>query len=173
MNYVTRLHSAAAWFERHKYALALGVAIAVLLGGAPESALAFPLLAGATDANYVASPALGMGQLTVANTNRDGTTGTYVDILTGAADGTRVFRIVMAATVTTTAGMIRFFIYDGTNARLYKEVPVAAVTPSGTVAAWTTEIETPDLILPSTSHVLRASINNAEATNVFAHGGAF
>jgi hypothetical protein len=126
----------------------------------------------AADASYAATPRLGIGQVSAANTNRDGT-GTLVDILTGVAAGTRVDRVVVDATVTTTAGMVRLYIHDGTNTRLYAEIPIAAVTVSASVAGFRASIETPDLNLPSTSHVLKASTHNAEAMNVFAHGGDY
>lgn len=127
----------------------------------------------AANANYAATPRLGIGQVSAANTNRDGT-GTLVSILTGAAaPGTRVDRVVVTATVTTTAGMVRLFIDDGTNVRLYREIPITAVTVSASVAAFSATIETPDLHLPSASHILKASTHNAEAINVFAHAGDY
>jgi hypothetical protein len=127
----------------------------------------------ADNASYAATPRIGYVQATAANTNRDGTTGTYYSVITGAAGGTRIDRVVMQAAVTTTAGMVRLFIDDGSSVKLYAEVPVAAITASGTVAAFRASIETPDLNLPSSSHVLKANINNAEAMNIFAHGGDY
>lgn len=123
-------------------------------------------------ANYAATPRLGIGQVSAANTNRDGT-GTLVDIITGVAAGTRIDRVVVEAIVTTTAGMVRLYIDDGTNIRLYAEIPVFAVTVSASVAAFRAVLETPNLNLPSTSHILKASTHNAEAINVFAHGGDY
>jgi uncharacterized membrane protein len=84
-------------------------------------------------ANFASTPAAGalLAQLSVANTNRDGT-GTLVDILTAAAAGTRVDALEIVAAGTTTAGVVRLFLYDGTNNRLFKEILVDAVTPSTT-----------------------------------------
>lgn len=102
-----------------------------------------------------------------ANTNRDGT-GTLSTILTAGASGTRVERIKWKATGTTTAGMIRLYAYDGSNARLIEEIPVTAITPSGTVEAWEAEIlfgcASPDypLLIPS-GWSLKAAPHNAEA----------
>jgi hypothetical protein len=123
----------------------------------------------ATAPAYASTPRLGYGQVTAANTNRDGT-GTIVDILTGVAAGTRIDRVVMQAQVTTTAGMIRLYVYDGTNTRLYREVQVQAITVGASTEGWSAEIVTPDLVLPSSSHKLQASTHNAEACNVWAHG---
>jgi hypothetical protein len=126
----------------------------------------------ADTANYAATPRLGIGQVSAANTARDGS-GTVVSIITGGAAGTRIDRIVVEATVTTTAGMVRIFIDDGTNVRLYAEIPIAAITVGASVAAFRAVLETPDLNLPSTSHILKASTHNAEAMNVFAHAADY
>jgi len=125
---------------------------------------------------FALTPRCGMAQILTANTNRDGT-GTLGTVLAAGGNGTRIDLITIKAIVTTTAGMIRLFIHDGTNYRLWKEVAVSAITPSGTVAAFA-GILTPDtdgdlpLILPA-NYSLRASTNNAETFNVIAQGGDF
>jgi len=108
--------------------------------------------------------------VSTANTNRDGT-GTLVDVMTGVVAGTKVFEVVVQATVTTTAGMIRLYIYDGTNTRLFDEITVIATTVSASVPGARTVRTYDNLILPSASHVLRASTHNAESHNVVAFGG--
>jgi hypothetical protein len=119
--------------------------------------------------------ALATARISTANTNRDGT-GTLGTVLTGGTNGSRVDRIVITATATTTAGMVRLFISDGTNIRLWKEIAVSAITPSGTVAAFTSTISSPDsnplLVLP-VNYVLKAGTNNAESFDVIAHGADF
>ena len=129
--------------------------------------------------NFAAIPKVGTGALSVANTNRDGT-GTIVTLFTAGSSGSRIDSIVIQATATTTAGMVRLFIHDGTNARLYDEVPVFAVTPAASVPAWSVALgnNAPlstgryPLMLPSGSS-LRASTHNAEAFNVHVIGGDF
>lgn len=121
-------------------------------------------------------PHLGMVRIATSNTNRDGT-GTLGDVITGALNGTRVDRIAITATSTTTAGMIRLVIYDGTSAsRLWREVAVSAITPSGTVQAFNTLISSADqnplLVLPA-GYVLRAGTQNAESFDCLALGGDF
>ena len=124
---------------------------------------------------FTLTPQIGRARISTANTNRDGT-GTLGDVITGGANGTRVGRIVITATSTTTAGMVRLYIYDGTNTRLWKEIPVSAITPSATVQAFTATIASPDsdplLVLP-VNYVLRASTHNAETFDVIAHAGDF
>lgn len=127
-----------------------------------------------TNPIFVLTPKIGIGQISTANTARDGT-GTIGTILSAGTYGTRVHRIVIRATVTTTAGMIRLFIHDGSNARLYREIPVTSITPSGTVEAFShiLDLQNEDAIILPTGHSLRASTHNAEAFNVFAEGGDY
>ena len=103
--------------------------------------------------------------VSTANTNRDGT-GTIVTVFTAGASGSRIDDIVVTATGTTTAGMVRLFLNDGTNTRLWAEIPVTAVTPSGTVQAFTSSMLNQALILPN-GWSLRAATNNAETFNIF------
>lgn len=131
----------------------------------------------ATGPNFAATPLSGVAQISVANTGRDGT-GTLGTVVTAGASGSRIEEIVIEATGTTTAGMVRLFVNDGTNSRLWREVAVTAATPSGTVLAFTasvrndTRVDLPLLVLP-TGWSLRASTHNAETFNVFAFGGSF
>lgn len=120
--------------------------------------------------SFTSAPRIGMGQVSAANTNRDGT-GTLVDILTGVAAGTKVLEVTVRATVTTTAGMVRLYLYDGSNTRLFDEIAVAAITPSASLAAFTYTRRYDNLVLPTGSWVLKASTHNAEAMNVIALGG--
>lgn len=130
-----------------------------------------------TSAQYASTPKCGVGQVSVANTNRDGT-GTIVTVFSAGASGSRIDAIDLKAVGTTTAGMIRLFIHDGADARLLTEVPVTAITPSGTLPSWEAQLNTNTmtqvlpLVLP-TGYSLRAATNNAETFNVIALGGDF
>lgn len=117
-----------------------------------------------TTAQYAATPRAALGQVSTANTNRDGT-GTLASIFTAGASGSRVDDIYIAATGTTTAGVVRLFLYDGTNNRLWQEILVTAVTPSTTVQVWNYSLFNQALILP-TGYILKASTNNAETFNI-------
>jgi hypothetical protein len=123
----------------------------------------------ATQPAFATTPRIGMGQVSTANTNRDGS-GTLVDIITGVAAGTRIAEVVVNATVTTTAGMVRLYLFDGTNNRLFDEVAIAAATPSASVKATRVSVTYANLVLPSASWKLKASTHNAEAINVIALG---
>ena len=128
-----------------------------------------------TTAQYASTPKNSGAQISTANTGRDGT-GTLGTIYTAGASGSRVDSIVIQATGTTTAGMIRFFssIDAGTTKRLIGEVPVLANTPSATTPAWQVTLTSQNasfmgngLVLQASS-ILYASTNNAEAFNVIA-----
>ena len=121
---------------------------------------------------FIATPQPWMNQLTAANANRDGT-GALVTLVTGATTpGTRLDKIRIMGVGTVTAGMIRFFLNDGTNKRLIKERAVSATTPSATVPGWEDEWTFQDgLYLPSASWSLMASTEKGEIFNIFAFGG--
>ena len=131
----------------------------------------------AIQAQYASTPKVGVGQISTANTNRDGT-GTIGTVFTAGTNGSRIDMIDVQATATTTSGMIRLFVHDGTSAYLVAELPVLAVTPSGTSPAYSQQLNTNTMtqflpiVLP-TGWSLRASTNNAEAFNVIAFGGDF
>ena len=131
----------------------------------------------ADKAQYAATPKVGVGQISTANTNRDGT-GTIATIFTAGANGSRIDAIYLKAVATTTAGMVRLFIHDGVSARLLTELPVTAITPSATLPSWEAQLnvntmtQVLPLILP-TGYSLRAATNNAETFNVIAFGGDF
>jgi hypothetical protein len=95
--------------------------------------------------------------------------------MTAGAGGTRLSKIQIIATATTTAGLVRLFLYDGSTYHLFAEVPVTAITPSGTVAAFAatlSEAYNPDQlprVMPS-GWSLRATTANSEAFKVIADG---
>ena len=134
----------------------------------------------ATTAQFTVQPNLEYSQLTTANTNRDGT-GTIVTVASGptasaaAGVGERISRVIVQATGTTTAGVIRFYLSldNGTTNRLICERLVAAITPSTSVAAFRMEVnELAGLVLPGgNTALLRASTNNTETFNVIVESG--
>lgn len=57
-------------------------------------------------------------------------------VLTGASNGTLIKTVSIKAQGTTTHGMVRLFIYDGTNTKLISEVEIPAVTRTVTDPAF-------------------------------------
>jgi hypothetical protein len=124
---------------------------------------------------FVLTPVQNVVQISTANTARDGT-GTIGDGPTAGSNGTRIDRITIEATGTTTAGVVRIFIHNGSAYRLWKEVLVTALTPSTTVAAFRSVQSAnpmlPLLMLP-TGYKVAYSTHNAETFNVFTEGGDY
>lgn len=126
----------------------------------------------AITAQFVATPKVGLATISTANTGLTGA-GTIGTVFSAGANGSRIERCVVKATGTTTAGMVRLFIHNGTAATLLTEIPVAAVTPSGTLSAFeTTLVFDGGLVIP-TGYSLRASTHNAESFQLTALGGDF
>lgn len=99
-----------------------------------------------------------------------GVTG-LTSLFVAGTNGSRVDRIRVKATATTTAGMVRIWIYSGSgNAQLLFEIPVSAITPSATVASFDTYLNVDMENLPS-GYTLYATTEKAEAFNVMAFGG--
>lgn len=131
---------------------------------------------------YTQDPISASVAISTANTNRDGTTGTYGTIYTARAQanggkGCRIDAIEIVATGTTTAGMVRLFV----NNMLIREFAISALTPSGSVKAYT--IPTSDGadvngllslgLVMQPGDILKASTHNAETFQVRVQGGEF
>jgi hypothetical protein len=84
------------------------------------------------------------------------------------SQGTRVNKITVKGTGTTTAGMVRIYFYDGTNTRLYREVAITAITASASVKAFIEEILWTDADAPilQEGQKFQASTHNAETFNL-------
>jgi hypothetical protein len=144
----------------------------------------------ATNAQYTKNARQASVAISTANTNRDGT-GTMTIVWTAPAfvdatnpGGSRIERIIIQATGTTTAGMVRLFVSNDATANsaantfLYEEVPVTAATPSSTVTAYNTTLQAvtyqtlfPIMIGPGST--LRVSTANAESFVITAMGGDY
>ena len=123
----------------------------------------------AADPAFAVTPRIASVNIATANTNRDGT-GTVATLITGAATGTRVAEIVVQARVTTTAGMVRVFLHDGSTFFFFDEVSVAAATVSASVKGTRVSTLYTNLVLPSASWSVRVSTHNAESIDVTALG---
>lgn len=124
----------------------------------------------ATAPVFATVPHVEMSQVTTANTNRDGT-GTVVTCFTSGASGSRVERIRIKAVGNSTAQMLRFYLYDGTNTRLIRETLTVALTASATVQTFEA-FEMLGIVVP-TGWQIRASTNAAEIYNIVVEGSDF
>lgn len=120
----------------------------------------------AAETQYTANT--GMAQVTTGNSNLDGSGSGVVSILTAASNGTLVPTITVKATGATTEGMIRIFLYDGTNTRLLNEIHVPANTPGATNPAfeyvWNCNLKL------KASWIIKATTQNTETFNIIAEG---
>lgn len=123
---------------------------------------------------FTLTPVVGCVAIATANTNRDGT-GTIGTVLTAGINGTRISRVSIKATVSTTAGVIRLFVYTGAVYFLWREITTTALTVSATVNSFEYNLELlaeRALVLPS-GYSLRASTEKAENYNIIAEGGDY
>lgn len=118
---------------------------------------------------FAVTPRISAANIATANTNRDGT-GTVATLITGASTGTRIAEIVCQTRVTTTAGMVRIFLYDGSTYRFFDEVAIAAATVSATVKGTRVSTLYSNLILPNASWSVVVATHNAESIDVMALG---
>lgn len=124
----------------------------------------------ASTPKFVGTPKSPSTTFSTANTNRDGTTGTYSTLHTAGADGSRVDSIMISALSTTTAGMIRVFL----DTALLAEIPVLAITPSSTQPVWQYALNFPNGLILQALAVLKISTHNAESfVATITNGGDF
>jgi hypothetical protein len=128
----------------------------------------------AASINFANVPRTTGVNISVANTNRDGT-GTLGTLITAGVNGTRIDRIRIQATANTTAGMVRLFLYDGSTFFPLQEQVVGAVTVAAGTAGFNAEIsfgDTRPLQLPA-GWDIQAGTHNAEAFTVTAYGADY
>jgi hypothetical protein len=119
---------------------------------------------------YWGTPKSVPAAVSAANTNRDGT-GTLVDLVTGAANGSPILGVAVRAAGTVTDGVIRLFYYNGTTNFLIEEILVTATTPSATVEVFSTTWEPSHPLTIASGHKLKASTHNAETFNLLVSYG--
>jgi hypothetical protein len=119
---------------------------------------------------FVGTPKTWQAALSAANTNRDGT-GTLVTLVSAGTSGSRIDSVRAVASGTTTAGVIRYFLNDGTNKYLFKERLVTAITPSATVPVFEDDVSFANGVVLPNGWSLMAATHNGEAFKVFAQGG--
>ena len=127
----------------------------------------------ATAPAFISTPRIGRCSLSTINTATDGT-GTITDLIVGAAAGTRVLSVNVQGTATTVAALVNLFLFDGTNYDLFDQITISATTGSTTVKGYRLVTPYTDLVLPSASWKLGATITVAPTTGtvrVAAFGG--
>lgn len=127
----------------------------------------------AANPSFISTPRIGRCSLSTANTATDGT-GTITDLITGVSAGTRVLSINVQGTATTVAALVNLFLWDGTQWDLFDQITISATTGSNTTKAYRLVTAYTDLVLPSATWKLGATITVAPTTGtvrVAAFGG--
>jgi hypothetical protein len=122
---------------------------------------------------FISTPRIGRLSLSTANTATDGT-GTINDLIVGVSAGTRILSVNVQGTATTVASLVNLFLYDGTQWDLFDQVTITATTGSNTSKSYRLVTAYTDLVLPSASYKLGATITVAPTTGtvrVAAFGG--
>lgn len=122
---------------------------------------------------FVGTPKSWHAALSAANTERIFSSGTLVTLVSGGASGSRIDTIRIIGSATVTAGVVRLWLDDGTNKRLFKEVLVTATTPSTSVETFLQDLTFSDGLVIPNGWTLKVSTHNAENFNVIARGGDF
>lgn len=125
--------------------------------------------------SFASTPRVAAGLLTTADTNYTAPSTAPVTIFTGAATvGSKIEEVVIQGVATTVAGVVNLFVYDGTTYHLVDQVLVTAVTSSTTAVAFRARRQYQNLLLPSSSHSLRATTTVAQTgIKVIAFGADF
>jgi hypothetical protein len=125
----------------------------------------------ATTPQFAATVRTGAVSIGTADTSRTAPTNVGT-LFSAGSNGSRVDEIDIVAAGTTTAGVVRIFVYNGSTYYLLREVLVSATTPSTTVAVFSNTLVFSNLVIPS-GYSIRVTTNNAETFHVTAFGGDF
>lgn len=125
----------------------------------------------ATAPNFAATPRYGGVSIGTADASRTAPTNVGT-VFTAGSSGSRIDEVTITAAGTSTANVVRLFVFNGTTYFLIQEVLVNAITASASQDSFSTTLTFNSLVLPS-GHSLRATTNNAETYHVHAFGGDF
>lgn len=118
------------------------------------------------------TPKIAQAQVTTGDTSRTSLT-SGVNLVTGAANGSKVKSVKITAVGTTTAGMIRFWVYDTSNNRLFDEVTVTAITPDADTPAFSWVWIPPTELVLLQNWILKAQTHNTETFNLVTSYGDY
>ncbi|NBU33473.1 hypothetical protein EBS40_02470 [bacterium] len=123
----------------------------------------------ATSPSFAATPRIGAVSIATADSSYTAPTNVGT-VITGASTGTRIAEIVIKCAATSSAAIVRIFLYDGSTYWLFDEVTIAAATGSSTVQQTRVSTSYNNLILPSASWSVRATTSVSQTTHVTALG---
>ena len=125
----------------------------------------------ATAPQFAATPRCSAVSIGTADTSRTAPTNVGT-VLTAGTSGSRIDEVTITAAGTSTANVVRLFIYTGSVYYLLQEVLTTAITAGASQDSFTTTLTFNSLVIPS-GYSLRATTNAAETYHVLAFGGDF
>jgi len=131
-------------------------------------------MAAGTTPIFVATPKHPAVRIATANTNRDGSTGTYGTLFTASSNGSFFNGFRWAAEGNTTAGAIRLYLQDagaGNVEMIYEAVVPATTFAAGTTPAISGEWYPEGGIVLAASTVAKVSTHIAETFSCWLEGG--
>jgi hypothetical protein len=123
----------------------------------------------ATSPQFAVTPRIGTVSIATADASYTAPSNVGT-LITGASTGTRIAEIVVKNAATSTAAIVRVFLYDGSTYWLFDEITVAAATGSSTVQQTRVSNTYNNLILPSSSWSVRVTTSVSQTTHVTAFG---
>ncbi|MFH2140795.1 MAG: hypothetical protein ABIJ97_00125 [Bacteroidota bacterium] len=147
----------------------------VMLKASTEKAESFNVIVEAQDWEYYSTSVRsestqytavnGCVVISTANSNLDGSGS--ISTVYSSTNG-NILSVTLKAIQNTTPGILRLFLFDGTNNKLFREIEVPAVTKSSIAPAFYHKIVFENGFAIKTGWGLRASTQNAESFNVIA-----
>ena len=121
----------------------------------------------AIQAQYVSTVKSPAVQVSAASAGiRDAASAVGTLVMAAGTSGSRIDDLIIQAAATTSAGMVRLFISDGsTYSRLIKEIPVTAITVGSTTAAFSTMLLNQGICIAN-GQQLRATTEVANTFNI-------
>ena len=99
------------------------------------------------------------------------TAASFTTLFTAGATGSKIEEVVVEGTGTTIAGLVRLYVYNGTNYILFDTYIVGAVIPSTTLANFRLSTTYANLELKSGDTLVVSSTVASQLANVTALGG--
>ena len=112
----------------------------------------------------------GIGTVTTANANMDGTGSVTIFTANGSENGALIKNITIKALQSTHEGIVRLFVYDGTTYYLMREILVPQTNQSGFEPSWKQVVAmnfnlAPGYIISATTDTTQSFALTTEATN--------
>jgi hypothetical protein len=120
---------------------------------------------------FASTPKTGVVSIGTADTSRTAPTNVGT-VFSAAVQGSRIDEVVVTAAGTTTTGIVRLFIYNGSTYFLLREILITGITASSSATSFTQTLGFNNFVLPN-GYSLRATTNNSETFHVTAFGGDF